>query len=381
MGKVKNKTKTRAAAETPSRGRPRRAAKQPERFRKEQQQDSDEDETSGDMLAALQAQVLALQHQQNNLQKQLQTAKVHEKASTDTAGIPDRDQAGSSRGKKKRTAQPAPPVESSDEEEEDEDDEMTAPPLKVPRAHASAGQTQQKILGAALQAMLQEEPNMDQGEDMMADYLVLGALLAPKIRDNIWAGKYVELSSLGDSKEQSVSVALNSTDSLISLTPSKAQPPGNFYEWLRLFSTYTAVYVEKFPAQAAALMTYQIRIMDMQRSYGGLVWRNYDEKFRRLRAKMPGMSWQVINWQIALPCINVAPGAGSGAGKGQGPGQAKAGYDRTPRGHCFKFNGKGCSAKPCKFKHICGSCGGTHSRLKCTDKHRPADTSKNTGSE
>jgi hypothetical protein len=238
---------------------------------------------------------------------------------------------------------------------------------------------------------------------MMADYMVLGALLDPKIRDNIWAGKYVELSTLGDTKEHSVSVALNTKDSLLSLTPSKAQPPGNFFEWLRLFSTYTAVYVEKFPDQAAAMTTYQIRIMDMQRSYGGLIWRNYDEKFRRLRAKMPGMAWQVINWQIALPCINVAPGAGAGAGRGQtsynkrpfrdqpgssqrgqASGQANTGRGNALGGFCHKFNNRGaCQNKPCKFKHNCSNCGGGHGKVKCTqqDKSKPADAGKNTGSK
>jgi hypothetical protein len=208
MGKVKDKTG--ASAKPARRGRPKRAVKQPERFRKAQQQEPDEDDTStpGGMMAALQAQMLALQQQQNNFQQQLQTANMRDKASTDTAGVsgvPKKDRTGSPRRKKKKPAQPETSEESSDEEEEEEDDEsdkLTAPPRKVPHAQAKAGQTQQQILGAALQAMLHEEPNNDQGEELMADYLVLGALLDPKIKDNIWAGKYVELSSLGDSKDK-----------------------------------------------------------------------------------------------------------------------------------------------------------------------------------
>jgi hypothetical protein len=269
------------------------------------------------------------------------------------------------------------------------------PAPKAKRALASSDKTQQQILGAAIQEMLQDDIMPDEGEDMMSDYLILGALIAPKIKAKIWKGEYVDLTTLGEGKDQAVSVAVNKNDSLIRLTQSNPNPPGNIHEWLRLFATYAAVYVQAFPEQAAAIMSYMIRILDMQRSYGGLIWRSYDEKFRKVKGKCQKLPWHVVNWQIALPCINMVPGTSGNKGQalnkrpfrdqpgtsaqGQASGQTGK-KSRIPRGYCFKYDKSGsCPTKDCKFNHLCSICGGKgHNRHKCPQKGNSSNTSKNT---
>ena len=142
-------------------------------------------------------------------------------------------------------------------------------------------------------------------------------------------------------------------------------------------------------------MYYMIRILDMQRRYGGLIWRSYDEKFRKVKGKCQKLPWHVINWQIALPCINMVPGTNVNKGQvtnkrpfreqpgtssqGQASGQAGK-KDRILKGYCFKYDRSGsCPNNDCKFKHICSICGGEgHNRQKCHQKAKSPDTSNNT---
>lgn len=242
----------------------------------------------------------------------------------------------------------------------------------------------QQILGAALQQMVQGPAPQLPGENPMSSFLVLGAILDPKVKAKIWEGKYVELSSLGDSKEPAVAVSVNKDDSLISLTPSKTPPPSNIYQWQRLFSTYAAVYTERFPAQAPGIITYAIRILDLHKQYGGTAWREYDENFRRVRAHCPTLPWHTINWDMAMSSIHLP--ANQQSQKTPNASQPSSSSHRaTQKGTCFKFDQKGsCANTKCRYKHICTICGKGHSRQKCyaSESAKPAtDASKGAGAQ
>jgi hypothetical protein len=229
------------------------------------------------------------------------------------------------------------------------------------------------------------------GENPVTNYLVLGATLDPKIKAKVWAGQYVELSSLSDQSDVKVSVSVNKDDSLISLTPAKSPPPATIYSWLRLFAAYAAVYLERYPAQGPAMFSYTVRIFDLHRQYGGVAWRNYDEKFRRVKAVCPTLPWHTVNWDMAMSLVHPSanPGGQSQSTRptsnGRHPFRGQSGQNQTGgqasryqtddnrganRGVCFRFNGKGCELTNCRFKHACSNCGRAHSKQKC---RRPAN--------
>jgi hypothetical protein len=231
--------------------------------------------------------------------------------------------------------------------------------------------------------MLQGETPQLAGENPVSNFLVLGAILDPKVKAKIWEGKYVDLATLGEQKEPTVAVSVNKDDSLVSLTPAKTPPPANIYQWQRLFATYAAIYAERFPAQAPALFTYSIRILDLHRQYPGTAWRTYDENFRRVRAHCPTLPWHTINWDMAMASIHMPTSQQaqeSPPAKQKQPfrnqhvargttGQSTSTRRFTPRGHCFRFDQKGACATPsCQFKHTCTICGMGHSRQKCTSQ-------------
>ena len=70
-------------------------------------------------------------------------------------------------------------------------------------------------------------------------------------------------------------VAVNNegNQSSIYLTLARARPSGTVMEWLRLFSTYAAVCLDRHPDEAPGVLTYVVSILDMQRRYGGFAWR------------------------------------------------------------------------------------------------------------
>jgi hypothetical protein len=237
------------------------------------------------------------------------------------------------------------------------------------------------------------------GENPVTNFLVLGAILDPKVKTKIWEGKYVELSSLGDAKEPSVAVSVNKDDSLISLTPSKTPPPSNIHQWQRLFSTYAAVYTERFPAQAPGIITYAIRILDLHKQYGGTAWREYDENFRRVRAHCPTLPWHTINWDMAMSSIHLptnqqaqvtpstsqprTPFRGRHTASNTGGQASSSSHRARQKGTCFRYDQKGsCANTKCLYKHTCTICGEGHSRQRCyaNSSTKPAsDTSKGAG--
>ena len=78
-------------------------------------------------------------------------------------------------------------------------------------------------------------------EGGIAQFVVLGATLDPKIKVKIREGVYVDLGSLCAPSDASVSVAMGSGGQpSISLTPSRSRPPTSIVEWIRLFGIYAS---------------------------------------------------------------------------------------------------------------------------------------------
>ena len=238
----------------------------------------------------------------------------------------------------------------------------------------------QEIIANALQQLI--NPRQDEnkeGEQVMSSYLVLGSLVDKKIKMKIWMGEYIDLSQLKGKEDHSLSVSIqNDGTPSIALKPNKSAPPANIFQWLELFSTYASIYLERFPSEAPAMLTYINRILDLSRKYPGLLWRIYDEKFRQARI-FGGFQWHEMRWELIME--STFP-----IGKSSRPqpfrdnnrrfqvdakqtnSTDESNY-RSPQGYCFTYDKTGkCQnyKQPCKFIHACSICRKRgHYRLTC----------------
>ncbi len=123
-----------------------------------------------------------------------------------------------------------------------------------------------------------------------ATFLVAGATLPLKVKNQIWKGAYVDLSSLlprRDAKIKEMNIKYcEGNDSQYSVSStSKNRPPANIAEWTHMFQVYASVYTMRFPDAAPQLFSYAIKIASLQkRDRFKYVWRYYDELFRELKA-------------------------------------------------------------------------------------------------
>ena len=246
----------------------------------------------------------------------------------------------------------------------------------VPGAHSPvdltpmlppAPTTSQDLMANILHQMTTPTTAGDHGgtaEGGIAQFFVLGATLDPKIKVKIREGAYVDLGSLcAPSSDASVSVAMGSDGQpSISLTPSRSRQPTSIFEWIRLFGVYASIYVECHPSESAALFTYMVNVMDLHRRHGGVAWRLYDERFRRIRAMAPELPWHLINWDVAMGAIHNAPVDRQAAPQAPVPFRQGA----LIGGECFDLNYCGtCTRTPCRFKHACIACGQGHPSRTC----------------
>ena len=248
-----------------------------------------------------------------------------------------------------------------------------APPVEPTPLLPPAPPSSQDLLANILQQMT--TPASTAGEQDgssgggIAQFFVLGATLDPKVKAKIREGAYVDLGSLGAPSDASVSVAMGSDGQpSISLTPSRARPPASILEWIRLFSVYASVYVERHPAESSSLFSYIVNVMDLHRQHGGVAWRLYDERFRRIRAMAPELPWHMVNWDVAMGAIHSGPAGRQVVPQAPLPfrqGAARSSPRAAP-GVCFDYNYRGaCTRTPCRFKHTCITCGQGHPSRSC----------------
>ena len=257
----------------------------------------------------------------------------------------------------------------------------TSQPIQIPPT-ATDNETQvHNILTEALSQMV-NSTDVKEGESDFSQFLILGATLDQKTKSKIWAREYIELSSLNDRPDPSVSVSVqNDGKPSISLKPTKTTPPSSYYQWLKLFSTYAAVYLQKYPEQAAGILTYMMYIFDLFRRHPGYLWRTYDVEFRKVRAFVDA-PWHKPSWDLLLRTNHSVPDTNPIFNRNQpfrrnqnqnfrkqNTSFQRSDAYRTPKGFCFSFDKQGVCrnpTNPCPFRHECTKCWKRgHSRVRC----------------
>ena len=202
--------------------------------------------------------------------------------------------------------------------------------------------------------------------------LTVHAHVPEKIRAKIWLGEFVDLYtllpevSLG---QQDFSLTIRSGDNdsnpAVCMIPRAKSEIRSFPQWSKAFQIFMSVFLMKPDnALAAPKMLKYMHVVRNLSERGGN-WRGYDESFRTLM-RSEGWAWDCINYELWLnaaqqPLPRVAPQVGSSF--------LNRGTGTRSNAVCFAFNQARCMRNPCRFRHLCRWCGGSHPGFQSPKSH------------
>ena len=207
----------------------------------------------------------------------------------------------------------------------------------------------------------------------------LGGNLPIDFKQKIWNGDFINMHMLlkdqefEDPKNQRLSLELTQIGSQQALTMAKAGSSklvSSYCQCVSAFSVYAAVMTERFPNLAPGLFKHISDIGDMERRFGGLAWRLYDESFRREK-KAHHLDFGQIHWDLRFLCLEQSTQAGRPPFRSPNTrspivGSVPSRTGRYPGGQCFSFERSGSCRKPaCPYKHSCARCSGAHQTGNC----------------
>lgn len=132
----------------------------------------------------------------------------------------------------------------------------------------------------------------------------LGAAISQNVKGKILADEFINLGQLISPQVDDYSVAIVH-DALHVTQSQKSKGIFSIDQWSQAFTIYSAIYIEKFPEQAQALLRYAFLIRDMAKSYRGYAWRTYDEAFRQARpvTKWP---WDQLCHELFMRAVSTS---------------------------------------------------------------------------
>ncbi len=203
----------------------------------------------------------------------------------------------------------------------------------------------------------------------------LGFHVPQNVKEKIWAGLYVDLSTLlhdharailaREDKGSEFTFAMENGSMVLRQKESRTKKIDSFERWCAAFHTYMSIYIAKQPARAIEMLKYIETIRLAAAQFPGLGWRHYDEQFRLQLESYPSRSWGEVNmelWVTVAAAVSVHPSLNPVL-----PFQPS----QAAKGICFAFNtSKVCHLRFCKFPHKCGKClRFGHSSIMCRGGH------------
>ena len=209
----------------------------------------------------------------------------------------------------------------------------------------------------------------------------LGADLPKKIKRKFFNHEYVNLAEMLSPSENVESafefkdVKGGNTFKIMS-QPSKREIY-NIDQWTDSFTVYVSVLCENEPKQSPGLWKYCKFIRATSKRFGGKIWKNYDEKFRR-QMNQHKLPWGQVHWDLYF---SLATPGQSDNGQKQSFRAKKPKDNHFTKGQCFTFENTGaCSKNACKFKHACLHCNRKHQSNKCNQQANQSKAAPNTNS-
>ena len=275
---------------------------------------------------------------------------------------------------------------------------VAAEPAQGPSEAPTEPQEEQNLVGAACTAVWQGPPGSGTvntsesglnikdpfaGADRRAiprgsTSSPLGYHLLPATKERIWKGEYTDVFSLLFRELES-----SDKDKMGEKEVEKYRRRSavrTWANWLPGFLIYMGITLQRFPERGHVLTKYLDLIYRAYTEYEGGAWLAYDESFRRKAAFDHSLEWDVRDNDLWLQFMTPAkPGFGERADSGhvlakQQPAPAakgSAGRGVQIRPPCWEYGARGtCSRSPCRFRHECSICGGTHPATTCPRSRR-----------
>ncbi|XP_053381245.1 uncharacterized protein LOC128549080 isoform X1 [Mercenaria mercenaria] len=212
----------------------------------------------------------------------------------------------------------------------------------------------------------------------------ISSQICKKLKKQIWADKFINMADLlpqdsfvPPSNNRQFMLQMDNRSNL-SFTPSVRQRKlGTIEAWTSAFLRFVAIYTEKFPAVAPALMKYGEIIRDLASRRPGQAWQQYDSQFRQLRSHTP-VPWDSLHFEYWMrACTEPSPTTSAMVTnrpfRSTGP-QGPAKRFRSPTtfsskfwpNTCWTYNRRGeCRLPSCNRPHICGFCKQQHYSGQC----------------
>ena len=216
----------------------------------------------------------------------------------------------------------------------------------------------------------------------------LSVHIPARIKDKIWKNQYININLLLKGSVELHDLCSGGTlkvsdSGILEKQPkfSKEKVP-NLDKWTDAFVIFMSIYLKKRPQKTQELLQYMSVIRDAARKHGGLFWREYDEQFR-IRQAAYASSWAQINSDLWLQIF-------AGSYQNLNNNQSTSGSNQSSLSNqsafqskkslvtCRSFNQGYCSWVPCKFEHICSSCGqSSHGAWSCKQQSQPVMSIQN----
>ncbi|KAH3815089.1 hypothetical protein DPMN_143608 [Dreissena polymorpha] len=117
----------------------------------------------------------------------------------------------------------------------------------------------------------------------------LSAGVDPKLKAKIWADQFLALASLINSKESGTLCMKHNPDVSIALHRSEAEDIKNMEAWHKAWTIFVAIYTERQPTSAPALMKYSATIQHLAKQAGVYSAIQYDVQFRKIKEDAPSV--------------------------------------------------------------------------------------------
>lgn len=205
----------------------------------------------------------------------------------------------------------------------------------------------------------------------------LGHLLPAKIKQDIWADKFVDMAALlypdthtSYGVQFAGDLASEEGHGEIRFAPRKRRITA-ITDWSKAFSTYIAVYIQKPGREASApeLLTYMAEIQSIAED--GLDWALYDDQYRRDRAaNINPPPWSAVNQPLHNIILRKRTSAMPPSQAQKKPSnsnfrsQSNTANNRPPNpynippGSCYSYHtpNRRCTKQNCSYKHQCFHC-------------------------
>ncbi|CAG2214795.1 unnamed protein product [Mytilus edulis] len=186
-----------------------------------------------------------------------------------------------------------------------------------------------------------------------------GGNIPDKIKQQIWAGQYINFHALLENDETKYRLQLvhGADNPELSITEEQNKKTLTLNQWLSAWNKFTAIICTKNPKLGSVIPHHMEIILEMSREGGN--WQMYDIEFRKLIERGEAQ-WGCTHLELYMRAKlqgNLKTGNDNN----------KSGNTRWPVGVCFSFHkGLGCKFNDkCKFQHRCFNCGFNHSFSAC----------------